>query len=163
MTIGDTDYHLLLSALTLQQLIQDKIEQMQLVESAIEKTVSAIEREHQVDWSQMLELIHLTGMEKSFENPNIRMLITLLHESACIKEFSRNAQGWFPWIYQTVRYLSHKNVLELGCGNGALWTENRGPDSFREIHIVLLISRKGCCEMPGEISACRSPLFLPLF
>ena len=63
MTIGDTDYHLLLSALKLQKrLIQDKIEQMQLVESAIEDTVSTLQRDHQVDWSHMLELIHLTGI-----------------------------------------------------------------------------------------------------
>ena len=68
MTIGDTDYHLLLSALKLQKrLIQDKIEQMQLVESAIEDTVSTLQRDHQVDWSHMLELIHLTGMEKSLK------------------------------------------------------------------------------------------------
>ncbi|MBR5509886.1 MAG: MerR family transcriptional regulator, partial [Lachnospiraceae bacterium] len=40
MTIGDTDYHFLRNSLTLQKkLIQDRIEQMQLVESAIEDTV----------------------------------------------------------------------------------------------------------------------------
>ena len=78
MTIGDTDYHLLLSALKLQKrLIQDKIEQMQLVESAIEDTVSTLQRDHQVDWSHMLELIHLTGMEKS-RKLNTRMPTTFL-------------------------------------------------------------------------------------
>ena len=72
MTINDTDYHFLLNALTLQkQLIQDKIEQMQLVENAIEKTVSAIEQEHQVNWSQMLDLIHLTGMEKTLKSQDV--------------------------------------------------------------------------------------------
>ena len=65
MTIGDTDYHFLKNSLNLQKrLVQDRIEQMQLVESAIEDTVNALEQERQVDWSQMLELIHLTGMEK---------------------------------------------------------------------------------------------------
>ena len=39
----------------------------QLVESAIEDTVQAIEQEHQIDWSQMLDLIHLTNMEKSLK------------------------------------------------------------------------------------------------
>ena len=68
MTIGDTDYHFLKNSLNLQKrLVQDRIEQMQLVESAIEDTVNALEQERQVDWSQMLELIHLTGMEKSLK------------------------------------------------------------------------------------------------
>ena len=68
MTIDDADYHFMLNSLNLQKkLIQDQIEQMQLVESAIEDTVQAIEQEHQIDWSQMLDLIHLTNMEKSLK------------------------------------------------------------------------------------------------
>ena len=68
MTIGDTDYHFLKNSLNMQKrLVQDRIEQMQLMESAIEDTVRAIEEAHQIDWSHMLELIHLTGMEKSLK------------------------------------------------------------------------------------------------
>lgn len=124
MTINDTDYHFLLSALNLQQkLVQDRIEQMQLVENAIENTVTAIEQNHQVDWSQMLNLIHLTSMEKSLKSQyqsatNISTRIRL-H-----KEHSTNTQGWFPWIYQQCHISDGLNILELGCGNGALWTEN---------------------------------------
>ena len=69
MTIADTDYHFMLNSLDIQKkLIQDRIEQMQLVEQAIEDTTTAIREEHAVDWSRMLDLIHLTGMEKSFKN-----------------------------------------------------------------------------------------------
>ena len=69
MTIDDSDYLFLLNSLNLQKkLIQDQIEQMQLVESAIEDTVRVIEQEHQIDWSQMLDLIHLTNMEKSLKS-----------------------------------------------------------------------------------------------
>ena len=67
MTINDSDYHFMLNALQLQKrFIQDKIEQMQLVENALNNTVDAIQKEHQIDWSQMLDLIHLTNMEKKF-------------------------------------------------------------------------------------------------
>lgn len=124
LTIGDGDYHFLLNALNMQQkLVQDKIEQMQLVESAIEDTVAAIEKEHQIDWSQMLDLIHLTGMEKSLKSQyqnasNISARIRL-H-----RDYSENRQGWFPWIYEKCRFKEGMRVLELGCGNGALWTEN---------------------------------------
>lgn len=124
MTIGDTDYHFLKNSLILQKkLVQDRIEQMQLVESAIEDTVRAIEEEHQIDWSHMLELIHLTGMEKSLKHQyqnatNISARISL-H-----RDYSANRQGWFPWIYEQCRIADGQRVLELGCGNGALWTEN---------------------------------------
>ena len=136
MTIGDTDYHLLLSALKLQKrLIQDKIEQMQLVESAIEDTVSTLQRDHQVDWSHMLELIHLTGMEKSlktqYQDANNISARIRLH-----KEFSVNRQGWFPWIFEQCGLEEKRDVLELGCGNGTLWTENR-EQIPSGIHIVL--------------------------
>ena len=60
MTINDSDYHFMANALKLQQkLVQDKIEQLQLVEKAIQDTSRAIEEEHSVNWSQMLHLIHL--------------------------------------------------------------------------------------------------------
>ena len=70
MTIADTDYHFMLNSLEIQRkLVQDRIEQMQLMEQAIEDTTEAIRKERGVDWSRMLDLIHLTGMEKSFKNP----------------------------------------------------------------------------------------------
>lgn len=124
MTIDDTDYHFLLNALNMQKkLVQDRIEQMQLVENAIENTVSAIEEEHQINWSKMLDLIHLTGMEKSLKTQyqnatNISARIRL-H-----RDYSTNKQGWFPWIYEQCHLTDGMRVLELGCGNGALWTEN---------------------------------------
>ena len=69
MTIDDTDYHFMLNALNIQlKLVQDRIEQMQLVEKAIQDTSAAIRSEHSIDWSKMLNLIHLTEMEKSLKN-----------------------------------------------------------------------------------------------
>jgi DNA-binding transcriptional MerR regulator/ubiquinone/menaquinone biosynthesis C-methylase UbiE len=124
MTIDDSDYLFLLNSLNLQKkLIQDQIEQMQLVESAIEDTVRVIEQEHQIDWSQMLDLIHLTNMEKSLKSQyqnasNISSRIRL-H-----KEYSTNSKGWFPWIFEHCNLKPNERVLEIGCGNGALWTEN---------------------------------------
>ena len=153
MTIDDADRHFLKNSLTMQKkLIADKIEQMQLVEQAIDNTVSALEENHQIDWSQMLHLIHLTGMEKSlksqYENANNISARIRLH-----KEFSANKQGWFPWIFETgiLPHIETKldklnssdarigeddtqligqnvaekiEILELGCGEGSLWIEN---------------------------------------
>lgn len=124
MTINDTDYHILLNSLKLQlKLVKDRMEQMQLVEKAIQDTATAIEENQDINWSQMLELIHLTSMEKSlkaqYQNAtNISTRINL-H-----KLYSVNPQGWFPWIYQNCRIQSGIKILEIGCGDGALWTEN---------------------------------------
>ena len=69
MTIGDSDYHFMLNSLNIQlRLVRDRIEQMQLVEKAIQDTAQMIKEQHTIDWSQMLNLIHLTGMEKSLKN-----------------------------------------------------------------------------------------------
>lgn len=137
MTIGDTDYHILHNSLNLQKkLVQDRIEQMQLVESAIEDTVETLEAEHQIDWSHMLDLIHLTGMEKSLKTQyqnatNISARIRL-H-----RDYSTNRQGWFPWVYDQCGISDGLQILEVGCGNGALWTENL--DRMPE-HIQVVLS-----------------------
>ena len=124
MTIDDADYHFMLNALNIQlKLVQDRIEQMQLVEKAIKDTSEAIQEEHTIDWNQMLNLIHLTGMEKSMKNQyqnasNISARINL-HSL-----YSQNPQGWFPWIYEQMQMRSDMQVLEIGCGDGTLWSSN---------------------------------------
>lgn len=142
MTIDNTDYHFLLNSLSTQKkLVTDKLEQMQLVESAIDNTISALENDRQIDWRQMLHLIHLTGMEKSlktqYENANNISARIRLH-----RDYSVNKQGWFPWIYETgilpfLQKTKSSNlvpcILELGCGDGSLWTTNLSslPENIR--------------------------------
>lgn len=124
MTIGDSDYHILMNSLHLQlKLIEDKIAQMQLVKNAIEDTVTEIEKNKSIDWSSMLSLIHLTNMENTLKTQyqnagNISARINL-HAM-----YSVNKQGWFKWIYEQSNIKSYTNVLELGCGDGRLWVDN---------------------------------------
>lgn len=136
LIIDDTDYRFMLNSLNIQlKLVQDKIEQMQLVETAIQDTARTIRNAHSVDWSRMLDLIHLTGMEKSLKNQyqnatNISARINL-H-----RLYSTNPQGWFPWIYEHCRIMSGMKILELGCGDGSLWEQNK-PLLPEDIHITL--------------------------
>lgn len=130
LTIDDIDSQHLYNTLSLQKrLVEDRIEQMQLVTNAISNTISALEKNSNVDWNQMLELIHLTTMEKSYksqyQNANNIATRIRLH-----KNYSINPQGWFPWIYESglLPYLntttSNIHILEIGCGDGSLWLEN---------------------------------------
>lgn len=124
ISINDTDYRFLQNALNLQlKLVQDRIEQMELVKQAILDTTAAIEENHDINWSQMLDLIHLTNMESSLKSQyqnagNISARIRL-H-----KMYSKNPYGWFPFIYENCHIKSGMKVLEIGCGDGSLWTEN---------------------------------------
>lgn len=124
MTIDDSNYHFMLNSLNIQlKLVQDKIEQMQLVEKAIRNTSKVIQTKHTIDWSQMLDLIHLTNMEKSLKNQyqnasNISSRINL-H-----RLYSKNELGWFPWVFEQCSLRPGMKVLEIGCGDGSLWTNN---------------------------------------
>ncbi|WP_167958668.1 MerR family transcriptional regulator [Anaerosporobacter faecicola] len=136
MTIDDTNYHFMLNSMNLQlRLIRDRIEQMQLVEKAIVDTTEALQNKHLLDWSKMLHLIHLTSMEKSLKNQyqnasNISARINL-HTL-----YSSNQEGWFPWIFRQCSLRSGMRVLEIGCGDGTLWTNSI--DALpQDIHIIL--------------------------
>ena len=106
----------------------------------------------------MLDLIHLTVMEKSLKNQyqnasNISSRINL-HSL-----YSVNQEGWFPWICQQCQIHEGMNILELGCGDGALWTQNLSKLPGN-IHITLLIFPRVCSVTPGVPLAEKIPVFL---
>src|SRR5262245_8596909 len=39
--------------------------------------------------------------------------------------FSTDRRGWFPWLFDRIELPTHARVLELGCGPGWFWWENR--------------------------------------
>lgn len=140
MTIGESDHHMLRNSLNLQlKLVKDRIEQMEMVAKAIEDTTDALNSGQEIDWNRMLNLIHLTNMENTlktqYENSsNISARINL-HSL-----YSSNKQGWFPWIFEQCRIEDGMNILEIGCGNGSLWKDNRSQitdNSYTNLNIVL--------------------------
>ena len=158
MTIEDPDSHFMLNALNIQlKLVQDRIEQMQLVEKTLKDTAQAISEEHTVDWSRMLDLIHLTVMEKSLKNQyqnasNISSRINL-HSL-----YSVNKEGWFPWIFTRCQIQPGMRILELGCGDGALWTQNlsRLP---KDVHITLSDISEGMLRDARRAIGGKDPRF----
>jgi DNA-binding transcriptional MerR regulator/ubiquinone/menaquinone biosynthesis C-methylase UbiE len=178
MTIAARDPANLVESLRIQKkLIQERIEQMEAMTTAIDRTVGQLKRirkknqstgqsneittkkasenisdsplsssdsvpsSNTIDWSSILNLIHLTAMEDSMKSQyqdasNISARIRL-H-----RDFSTNPEGWFPWVFrqsgieqmakeapkpsdQSVQLsYDRPRVLELGCGSGSLWVEN---------------------------------------
>ena len=133
IVVDELDYQMLRNSLKLQlKLVKDRMEQMQMVAKAIEDTTAAIDTNQNIDWSRMLDLIHLTNMESSLKSQyqnatNISARINL-H-----RLYSSNQQGWFPWVYEQCGLVENMQILEIGCGNGAMWKENYEyiPDSVR--------------------------------
>lgn len=125
MTLDNFDRDFLLNSLDIQlKLVRDRMEQMQLVEQAIQDTASTLRSGKEIDGNQMMELIHLTGMEKSLKNQylNASNIAARIHLHQL---YSVNEQGWFPWVYEQCGLHSGMEVLEIGCGDGSLWTANR--------------------------------------
>ena len=126
ITIKDTDVEFLLNALRIQEkLVRDRIEQLELVSSAISETASAIGGEGQIDWSRMLDLIHLTEMENSLSG-QYRNAANLSARISLHSRFSTNPEGWFPWLLAQCPPRPGQQILELGCGDGSLWTACTG-------------------------------------
>jgi len=124
MTINNDNTSLQESLNLQSKLIKQKIEHLQLVQSSIEETSQLLKENKNIDWNNILKLIHLSTMEhdlvdqyKNSTNVDIRIR---LHE-----KYSINPLTWFEWLYQNYHIQSHMKILEIGCGNGELWNINK--------------------------------------
>lgn len=128
ISVRDTDTGYVKRSLELQQkLIHKKIEGLKLVEEALAETAGVIENGELVDWSRMLNLIHMINMEKTlaeqYKNGNNLNIRIRLHQ-----DYSVNPKGWFEWIFEQMPIKPHQKILEIGCGNGQLWKQQSGEE-----------------------------------
>ena len=137
MTMAGADQHFLLETMRVQQkLVQERIGQMQAVAEALSSTMSALEKGQEVDYDHMLALIDSDAMERSLKTQyqnaaNITARIRL-HSL-----YSTNPLGWFVWLYQQASIQDGMKILEIGCGNGALWQQNL---SVLPAHVQVVLS-----------------------
>ncbi len=124
MTVGSAEEAFLLDSLQIQKkLVQERIAELKDVHKALCDTVEAIENHETMHWNKMLDLIHMTSVDQSLkiqyqDATNVSARIRL-HS-----EYSVNKEGWFPWMLKQLPVKDTVRVLEIGCGNGALWKEN---------------------------------------
>ena len=137
MTMAGADQHFLLETMRVQQkLVQERIGQMQAVAEALSSTMSALQKGQEVDYDHMLALIDSDAMERSLKTQyqnaaNITARIRL-HSL-----YSTNPLGWFVWLYQQESIQDGMKILEIGCGNGALWQQNL---SVLPPHVQIVLS-----------------------
>jgi DNA-binding transcriptional MerR regulator/trans-aconitate methyltransferase len=111
-------------------LIEDKISHLQSLKDALKRASQTSD----LSWNMILSLVQLSNEEtniieqyKNAKNLNDRIS---LHE-----KYSTNKQGWFNWLFNQIDFSKVNRLLELGCGNGKLWQENRIDLRNREIFL----------------------------
>lgn len=111
-------------------LIEDKMSHLQSLKDALKRASQAPD----LSWNMILSLVQLSNEEtniieqyKNAKNLNDRIR---LHE-----KYSTNKQGWFNWLFNQIDFSRVNRLLELGCGNGKLWQENKIDLRNREIFL----------------------------
>ena len=111
-------------------LIEDKISHLQSLKDALKRASQT----PNLSWNMILSLVQLSNEEtniieqyKNAKNLNDRIS---LHE-----KYSTNKLGWFNWLFNQIDFSRVNRLLELGCGNGKLWQENRIDLRNREIFL----------------------------
>lgn len=111
-------------------LIEDKISHLQSLKDALKRASQTPD----LSWNMILSLVQLSNDEtniieqyKNAKNLNDRIS---LHE-----KYSTNKQCWFNWLFNQIDFSKVNRLLELGCGNGKLWQENKIDLRNREIFL----------------------------
>lgn len=121
MNLNNVDPITLSNALFVQKkMVEEKIDQMLKVEQAISKTAKELKKHNDINWKNMISLIHLTNESNNIftqykDASNLTTRINL-HDL-----YSINKTGWFNWLYSNLSLSSFDKVLEIGCGDGSLW------------------------------------------
>lgn len=114
-------------------LIDSRIKHMTAVKDSMESIISTI-NDKNIDWTKIISLIKMSNDDsniiehyKNAKNLNVRIS---LHD-----KFSQNKQGWFPWLFEQIDFSHINKLLEVGCGNGKLWKNNKINLRNREIFL----------------------------
>lgn len=126
------------------QLLKKRKAHLELVLQAVEE-IQNLEADNQ--WEKMLDIIRLTTqkeeLEKQYEgSDNLQKRIN-------IHAYSTSKVPWFAWVLEGLELKPGMKILELGCGTGALWVQQR--ESLPEnLEIVLTDSSEGMLESARE-------------
>lgn len=126
------------------ELLKKRKAHLELVLQAVEE-IQSLESENQ--WEKMLDIIRLTTQKEELEkqyagSDNLQKRIN-------IHVYSTSKVPWFAWVMEGLELKSGMKILELGCGTGALWIQQR--ESLPEnLEILLTDSSEGMLESARE-------------
>ncbi|WP_258171243.1 MerR family transcriptional regulator [Paenibacillus sp. R14(2021)] len=137
------------SLMVQKEVIRQKIVHMQYVSKAIDEALDML-REHQTeaDWDSLSDIIQTIHTEKNW-GEQYRNALRLQARIRLYDRFSANKNGWHRWFFDQFGSASDLKILEIGCGDGALWSRNidRVPPSWS----ITLIDIS-----PGMLEAART-------
>ncbi|NQX60005.1 methyltransferase domain-containing protein [Paenibacillus qinlingensis] len=106
------------------EIIQHKISHMKYVSKAIEEALGIPdEQTHEVDWEDLADIIQAIQKEKDWSE-QYHNAVRLQARIRLYDHFSWNKVGWHRWFFEHLGTLPHLKILELGCGDAALWRRN---------------------------------------
>ena len=126
------------------KMIHKKIQHYEAILSSIEEVDDYLNEHDHLEWKKLINLISLSqagdDIVEQYRNASNVEIRIRLHE-----KYSTSKTSWFTWLFDHYDIGHHQNILELGCGNGQLWIENkeRIPDN---VNILLTDVSKGMLE-----------------
>lgn len=104
------------------QILKNKIHHMKTVFASIEAAESSTALADGLSWSQTIDIIKIIESEKILR----QKFIDASHLNAEIKlsDAIESDKNWYKWVFERLDFKEGDHVLELGCGEGALWYKN---------------------------------------
>lgn len=100
-------------------LIDRKIQHMNALKDSLISAKQML-KTSSIDWNGFADLIDLKEQDEKiiehYRNANNLSIRIQLHEM-----YSTNPKGWFPWLLEHIDFQHIYRMLEIGCGNGAMW------------------------------------------
>ncbi|RDY23477.1 methyltransferase domain-containing protein [Romboutsia maritimum] len=114
----------MINSLRLQKnIIKNKMNHMKIVLNAIETAEVSMKNDDDLDWNKTIDIIKILESEKEL----LQQYIDLSNLNASVElrdRFSSNKYDWYRWTFDNLKLKRNYKVLEIGCGNGALWARN---------------------------------------
>ena len=103
-------------------IIKNKMNNMKVVLNAIETAQVSMENHGEQLENIIDEIKTLEGEKELLQR--IQDVSSLNESVNLMEQFSENTEGWYQWVFRNIDFIPGGKILELACGNGALWTKN---------------------------------------
>lgn len=115
------------------ELLEKEINHLQRIKDSMEILTKNID-ETNPNWNQIISMLHLASIESNlveqYKNSNNLNVRIQLHSN-----YSVNSEGWFNWLFNKIDFSRINRLLEVGCGNGNLWENQKLDLRNREIFL----------------------------